>query len=58
MASSSSLLVLAIFIAFVSWQAIASDPSPLQDFCVVDKKSPGNCLLHDFGSLEIICMLK
>ncbi|KAM0921896.1 hypothetical protein ACQ4PT_006535 [Festuca glaucescens] len=40
MASSSFFLVLAAFLALVSWQAIASDPSPLQDFCVVDKNSP------------------
>ena len=41
MASSSSFLVLAALLALGSWQAIASDPSPLQDFCVVDKHSPG-----------------
>ena len=41
MASSSSFLVLAALLALGSWQAIASDPSPLQDFCVVDKNSPG-----------------
>jgi hypothetical protein len=41
MASSTSFLVLAAFLALLSWQAAASDPSPLQDFCVVDKNSPG-----------------
>ncbi|KQJ95100.1 germin-like protein 8-7 [Brachypodium distachyon] len=40
MASSSSFLLLASLLAMVSWQAIASDPSPLQDFCVADKDSP------------------
>ncbi|MDK0835629.1 hypothetical protein P5E39_16385, partial [Clostridium perfringens] len=40
MASSSSFLLLAALLALVSWQAIASDPSPLQDFCVADKYSP------------------
>uniref|UniRef100_A0ACD6A2L5 Uncharacterized protein n=1 Tax=Avena sativa TaxID=4498 RepID=A0ACD6A2L5_AVESA len=39
MASTSSFLILALF-ALVSLQAIASDPSPLQDFCVADKNSP------------------
>nr|XP_051201102.1 putative germin-like protein 8-1 [Lolium perenne] len=39
MASSFSFLVLAALLALVPWQAIASDPSPHQDFCVVDKKS-------------------
>jgi hypothetical protein len=41
MAFSSSFLVLAALLALVPWQGIASDPSPLQDFCVADKKSPG-----------------
>jgi uncharacterized membrane protein len=41
MASSSFFIVFAALLALVSWQAIASDPSPLQDFCVVDKNSPG-----------------
>ncbi|XP_066350274.1 germin-like protein 8-4 [Miscanthus floridulus] len=42
MASSSSLVLLAAaLVALASWQqAIAYDPSPLQDFCVADKKSP------------------
>lgn len=40
MATSSSFLLLAALLALVSWQAIASDPSPLQDFCVADKNSP------------------
>ncbi|XBH96990.1 hypothetical protein VPH35_087286 [Triticum aestivum] len=40
MASSSSFLLLAVLLALVSWQATASDPSPLQDFCVADMNSP------------------
>ncbi|XP_037408829.1 germin-like protein 8-8 [Triticum dicoccoides] len=38
MASSSFLLFTAI-LALVSWQALASDPGPLQDFCVADNSS-------------------
>ncbi|XP_062225200.1 germin-like protein 8-4 [Phragmites australis] len=40
MASSSSLFLLAALLALASWQAVAYDPSPLQDFCVADMKSP------------------
>ncbi|TVU07119.1 hypothetical protein EJB05_47162 [Eragrostis curvula] len=40
MASSSNLFLLAALLALTSWQAIAYDPSPLQDFCVADMKSP------------------
>ncbi|XP_062186233.1 germin-like protein 8-4 [Phragmites australis] len=40
MASSSSLFLLAALLALASWQAIAFDPSPLQDFCVADMSSP------------------
>uniref|UniRef100_R7W605 Cupin type-1 domain-containing protein n=1 Tax=Aegilops tauschii TaxID=37682 RepID=R7W605_AEGTA len=40
MATSSSILLLAALLALVSWQAIASDPGPLQDFCVADMHSP------------------
>jgi hypothetical protein len=40
MAASSYFLV-AAFLAVVTSQAIASDPSPLQDFCVADMHSPG-----------------
>ncbi|OAY73188.1 Germin-like protein 8-2 [Ananas comosus] len=36
---ASRFLLLALF-ALVFSQAIASDPSPLQDFCVADKNSP------------------
>uniref|UniRef100_A0A0A8XNE8 Germin-like protein n=1 Tax=Arundo donax TaxID=35708 RepID=A0A0A8XNE8_ARUDO len=39
MASSSSMFIAAL-LALASWQAIAFDPSPLQDFCVADMKSP------------------
>ncbi|CAM0880294.1 unnamed protein product [Alopecurus aequalis] len=38
MASSSYFLLIAL-LALASWQAIASDPSPLQDFCVADNSS-------------------
>ncbi|KAL6623649.1 hypothetical protein ACP70R_023956 [Stipagrostis hirtigluma subsp. patula] len=40
MASSSSLFLLAALLALASWQAVAFDPSPLQDFCVADMNSP------------------
>uniref|UniRef100_A0A0D9X561 Germin-like protein n=1 Tax=Leersia perrieri TaxID=77586 RepID=A0A0D9X561_9ORYZ len=41
MASTSSFCLLAALLALISWQqAIASDPSPLQDFCVADMHSP------------------
>ncbi|KAG8046676.1 hypothetical protein GUJ93_ZPchr0008g11973 [Zizania palustris] len=36
---SSYFLLSAIVAALLSWQAMASDPSPLQDFCVADKDS-------------------
>jgi hypothetical protein len=38
---ASSYFLLAAFLAMVTSQAIASDPSPLQDFCVADMHSPG-----------------
>nr|CAB3482351.1 unnamed protein product [Digitaria exilis] len=38
--ASTSYFLLAVFLALVASQAIASDPSPLQDFCVADKDSP------------------
>ena len=42
MASSSSLFITIALLALLgSWQAAAYDPSPLQDFCVRDMKSPG-----------------
>ncbi|KAK1609265.1 hypothetical protein QYE76_032938 [Lolium multiflorum] len=37
---ATSYILLAALLALVSWQAVASDPSPLQDFCVADKYSP------------------
>ncbi|KAL6650308.1 hypothetical protein ACP70R_009233 [Stipagrostis hirtigluma subsp. patula] len=40
MASSPSLILLGALLALATWQAIAFDPSPLQDFCVADMKSP------------------
>ena len=39
--AASSYFILVSFVAFVISQATASDPSPLQDFCVADKHSPG-----------------
>uniref|UniRef100_A0ACD5VV11 Uncharacterized protein n=2 Tax=Avena sativa TaxID=4498 RepID=A0ACD5VV11_AVESA len=38
MASSSYFLLIAL-LALASWQAVAFDPSPLQDFCVADNNS-------------------
>ncbi|XP_023517430.1 germin-like protein subfamily 1 member 13 [Cucurbita pepo subsp. pepo] len=38
--ASKILLSLAIFAAACSSLALASDPSPLQDFCVADKENP------------------
>nr|CAB3482355.1 unnamed protein product [Digitaria exilis] len=37
---ATSYFLLAVFLALVTSQAIASDPSPLQDFCVADKDFP------------------
>jgi quercetin dioxygenase-like cupin family protein len=37
---NSSMFLLVSVLAMASWQAIAYDPSPLQDFCVADIKSP------------------
>ncbi|XP_047061211.1 germin-like protein 8-11 [Lolium rigidum] len=36
---SSSYILLTALLAMAAWQAIASDPSPLQDFCVADNSS-------------------
>ncbi|KAK1663887.1 hypothetical protein QYE76_052046 [Lolium multiflorum] len=36
---SSSYILLTALLALAAWQAIASDPSPLQDFCVADNSS-------------------
>ena len=47
------------FLALVTSQAIASDPSPLQDFCVADIDSPGmhaltlNNALYSCNKLQI-----
>ncbi|WVZ94691.1 hypothetical protein U9M48_040556 [Paspalum notatum var. saurae] len=38
--AASSYFILAVCLAFTASQAIASDPSPLQDFCVADEYSP------------------
>ncbi|PWZ28686.1 Germin-like protein 12-2 [Zea mays] len=40
--AASTYLLLVAFLALLTSQAIASDPSPLQDFCVADKHSPVN----------------
>nr|AJA71636.1 germin-like protein [Triticum aestivum] len=37
--SSSCFLHFTTILALVSWQALASDPGPLQDFCVADNNS-------------------
>jgi hypothetical protein len=39
--AASTYFLLVAFLALVTSHAIASDPSPLQDFCVADKDSPG-----------------
>lgn len=50
---ATSYFLLAVLFALATSQAIASDPSPLQDFCVADKDSPGmymhlyTNLIHD-----------
>jgi hypothetical protein len=46
MASLVALLAVALVAQLASWQqaAVAYDPSPLQDFCVADKNSPGTCI--------------
>lgn len=38
---ASSTFFLLVVLALVTSHVIASDPSPLQDFCVADKYSPG-----------------
>ncbi|WVZ94717.1 hypothetical protein U9M48_040581 [Paspalum notatum var. saurae] len=38
--AASSYFLLVVCLAFAASQAIASDPSPLQDFCVADEYSP------------------
>ncbi|CAM0879240.1 unnamed protein product [Alopecurus aequalis] len=37
--ASSSYFLLITLLALASWQSMASDPSPLQDFCVADNSS-------------------
>jgi len=57
MAASTYFLI--AFLALVTSQAIASDPSPLQDFCVADIDSPGmhaltlNNALYSCNKLQI-----
>jgi hypothetical protein len=50
---ASSYFLLAAFLAMVTSQAIASDPSPLQDFCVADMHSPG----IDINALTFIFLM-
>ncbi|CAO2206008.1 unnamed protein product [Urochloa humidicola] len=38
--ASSSCFIVTVLLTLVASGAIASDPSPLQDFCVTDKDSP------------------
>ena len=56
MASSGALLFL--LLAAASWHALAFDPSPLQDFCVADGNSQGDCnlaclLMHAFRYIYV-----
>lgn len=44
--ASSQLLFLALLVA-TSSLVLASDPSPLQDFCVADASSTGNIYIYD-----------
>jgi len=39
--ASSKLFLHFVLLALIACGAVASDPSPLQDFCVADKDSPG-----------------
>ena len=49
----SSYFLLAVVLALVTCQGgNASDPSPLQDFCVADKHSPG---MHAFTWCNSCC---
>ena len=56
--ASREFLLLALF-AFVSSIALASDPSPLQDFCVAACNNPGRCNKNPLllcGSSQIILL--
>lgn len=45
--ASSNFFLLTVLLALAASGAIASDPSPLQDFCVADKDTHGMCFsLH------------
>jgi hypothetical protein len=48
--ATPSYFLLAVFLALVASHAIASDPSPLQDFCVADEHSPGIVYLSNVFS--------
>jgi hypothetical protein len=55
--ATASYFVLAVFLALASYQVFASDPSPLQDFCVADKHSPGMYALtfiNSFSSVNVL----
>jgi hypothetical protein len=60
MASSSSsyFLLFAAILAASSWQAMASDPSPLQDFCVADNSSRGMSLILASVHIRILSCVK
>nr|CAD1834579.1 unnamed protein product [Ananas comosus var. bracteatus] len=48
---ASHFLLLALF-ALVFSHAVASDPSPLQDFCVAEKNSPGTHIVCEWTCLH------
>ena len=54
MASSPSFLLLVALLALVSWQAVASDPGPLQDFCVADMQSPGTAFPSRYHQIHML----
>jgi hypothetical protein len=56
MAPSSYFLLTAV-LALATWQAIASDPSPLQDFCVADNSSRGMYSQHWFKIKYIVVFM-
>ena len=50
----ATYFLLVSFLALVTSQAIASDPSPLQDFCVADIHSPG---IHALTLNNALCLV-
>jgi hypothetical protein len=51
--ASSNFLLLTVLLALAASGAMASDPSPLQDFCVADKDSHG---MYFILVIIFICM--